>query len=158
GIGCHYGHWLIPSRPRVILLDYRGRFGRLDADKYLLWKDNGIATVAGDGEVNEVVAFGFTVADFFAALVAELDAAGGRPPIIALFPEWMAGVPVPRIAHPGLPIASVFTTHATLLGRYLAADNPEFYNQLPHMNPDEQAGNRNIYPRFAIEKAAAHAA
>src|SRR2546423_293983 len=35
GISCHYGRWLIPGRPRVILLDYRGRFGRLYEDKYL---------------------------------------------------------------------------------------------------------------------------
>src|SRR5580658_10724718 len=89
GIGCHYGRWLIPGRPRVILLDYRARFGQLDYDKYLLWKDNFIATVAGDGEVNEVIALGFTVAEFFAALCAEL---GGEAPIIAHSHEWMAGV------------------------------------------------------------------
>jgi len=153
GIGCHYGQWLIPGRPQVILLDYRARFGQLADDKYLLWKDNGIATVAGDGEVNEVVAFGFTVAEFFGALSAH--AAGVR--VIAHFHEWMAGVAVPRIAHLKLPVATVFTTHATLLGRYLASDSPEFYNHLPFINPDEQAGKRDVYPRFAIERAAAHA-
>jgi glycogen(starch) synthase len=155
GIGCHYGRWLIPGRPRVILLDYRGRFSNLASDKYLLWKDNGISTVANDGEVNEVVALGFTVAEFFIALVAEL---GNQTPIIAHFHEWMAGVAVPRIAHLKLPVATVFTTHATLLGRYLASDNPYFYDQLPFINPDEQAGKRDIYPRFAIERAASHAA
>jgi glycogen(starch) synthase len=155
GIGCHYGRWLIPGRPRVILLDYRGRFSQLDSDKYLLWKDNFISTVAGDGEVNEVVALGFTVAEFFAALCTEL---GGKTPIIAHFHEWMAGVAVPRIAHLKLPVATVFTTHATLLGRYLASDNPYFYDHLPNLNPDEEAAKRDIYPRYAIEKAASHAA
>jgi glycogen(starch) synthase len=101
-----------------------------------------------------VVAFGFTVAEFFTALSAQ---GGGGLPVIAHFHEWMAGVAVPRIAHLKLPIATVFTTHATLLGRYLASDSPEFYNQLPFLNADEQAGKRDIYPRFAIERAAAHA-
>ncbi len=128
GIGCHFGRWLVPGGPRVILLDYRGRFASLDADKYLLWKDHGISTVANDGEVNEVIAFGFTLAEFFIALVRELD---GSTPVIAHFHEWMAGVAVPRIAHLKLPISTVFTTHATLLGRYLASDSPEFYNHLP---------------------------
>ena len=68
GIPCHYGRWMIPGRPRVILLDYRGRFRNLDADKYLLWADHGISTLSNDGEVNEVVAFGFTVAQFFQEL------------------------------------------------------------------------------------------
>ncbi len=157
GIGCHFGRWLIPGRPRVILLDYRGRFGRLHEDKYLLWKDHGIGTVADDGEVNEVVAFGFTVSDFFEALTAEIGGDNQHPAVIAHFHEWMAGVAVPRIAHLQLPISKVFTTHATLLGRYLASDSPDFYNHLPFINADEQAGKYNIYPRFAIERAAAHA-
>jgi len=70
----------------------------------------------------------------------------------------MAGVAVPRIAHLRLPVATVFTTHATLLGRYLASDDPEFYNHLPFINADEEAGKRDVYSRFAIERAAAHAA
>ena len=154
GIGCHYGTWLIPGRPHVILLDYRGRYWNLDADKYLLWKDHGISTVANDGEVNEVVAFGFTVAEFFKALTGELDA--GQK-VIAHFHEWMAGVAVPRIAHMHLPVATIFTTHATLLGRYLASDSPEFYQHLPYINPEHEAAKYLIFPRFAIERAAAHA-
>jgi glycogen(starch) synthase len=153
GIPCHYGRWLISGRPRVILLDYRARFNRLADDKYLLWKDHGISTAAGDGEVNEVVAFGFTVAEFF----RELTAAAGNRAILAHFHEWMAGVAVPRIAHTRLPVTTVFTTHATLLGRYLASDNPFFYQQLPSLDPDAEAGRYNIYPRHAIERAAAHA-
>ncbi len=154
GIGCHYGRWLIPGRPRVILLDYRGRYWNLHNDKYLLWKDHGISTVDNDGEVNEVTAFGFTVAEFFIALSAET---GGNQPVVAHFHEWMAGIAVPRIAHLHLPVVTVFTTHATLLGRYMASDSAEFYNHLPFVNPDEQATKYNIYPRFAIERAAAHA-
>jgi len=69
----------------------------------------------------------------------------------------MAGVAVPRIAHLKLPIATVFTTHATLLGRYMASDHPDFYSHLPFINPDQEAAKYNIYPRFAIERAAAHA-
>ncbi len=154
GTGWRYGQWLIPGRPHVILLDYRARFGQLDSDKYLLWKDHGIGTVAGDGEVNEVIAFGFAVTEFFRVLCEELD---GHQPVIGHFHEWMAAVAVPRIAHLKLPVATVFTTHATLLGRYLASDDAEFYQHLPSIQPDEAAGRRNIHPRFAIERAAAHA-
>jgi glycogen(starch) synthase len=153
GIPCHFGRWLIPGRPRVLLIDYRGRFPSLDADKYLLWKDHGIGTDASDGEVNEVVAFGFSVTEFFRQLAESLP---GRP-VLAHFHEWMGGVAVPRIAHLQLPVATVFTTHATLLGRYLASDNPEFYNSLPYINAEAEARRYGIYPRYQIEKAAAHA-
>ncbi len=153
GMPCHFGHWLVAGRPRVILLDHRARYSQLDNDKYWLWKDHGISTVASDGEVNDVVAFGFAVAEFFKHLT---QIQPGRK-ILAHFHEWMGGVAVPRIAHLKYPVTTVFTTHATLLGRYLASDDPDFYEHLPHINPDAAAGHYNIYPRFAIERAAAHA-
>jgi glycogen(starch) synthase len=69
----------------------------------------------------------------------------------------MGGVAVPRIAHLRLPVTTVFTTHATLLGRYLASDNPYFYQHLPFTNADAEAVKFNILPRHQIEKTAAHA-
>lgn len=153
GIPAKFGKWLIPGRPQVILIDYRARYGSLDADKYAIWKDHGISTTNNDGEVNEVIAFGFAATELFRRLV---NAAGDRP-ILAHFHEWMAGVAIPRIAHQRLPVSTVFTTHATLLGRYLAGDSPDFYNHLPFINAEEQAAKYQIFPRFAIERAAAHA-
>jgi glycogen(starch) synthase len=153
GVGARYGRWLVPGRPRTILIDHRSRYTRLGEDKYLLWKDHSISTDRDDGEVNDVTAFGFATAEFFRELVG---LANGRP-ILAHFHEWMGGVAVPRIAHLQLPIATVFTTHATLLGRYLASDDPYFYDHLPFTDPDKEAARFNIYPRFAIERAAAHA-
>jgi len=154
GINCHYGRWLIPGRPRVILLDHRGRYGKLADDKYLLWKDHGISTPGNDGEANDVIAFGFSVAEFFRALTQVAP----QRNVLAHFHEWMGGVAVPRIAHERIPVATVFTTHATLLGRYLASDSPNFYDHLPYINADEQATKYNIYARFAIERAASHSA
>ena len=153
GMPCHYGHWLVPGRPRVILLDYRARYQNLDTDKYLMWADHGISTSASDGEVNEVVAFGFAVAEFFRSLTEVLP----NRRIVGHFHEWMGAVAVPRIAHLKYPVTTVFTTHATLLGRYLASGSPSFYEHLPFLDPDKEAAHYNIYTRFAIERAAAHA-
>ena len=153
GLQCYFGRWLVPGRPRVILIDYRSRFASLDTDKYLLWKDHGISTNASDGEVNEVVAFGFAATEFlrvFTEIVTDR-------PILAHFHEWMGGVAVPRIAHLRLRVGTLFTTHATLLGRYLASDNPYFYEHLAFLDPDAEAAKYNILPRYQIEKAAAHA-
>ncbi len=156
GVKAHHGRWLIPGRPRVILLDHRARFGRLHEDKYLLFNDHGITTEAGDGEVNEVVAFGFACADFFAA-VSEVAGTIKRP-VLGHFHEWMAAVALPRIAHRQIPMQTVFTTHATLLGRYLAGDDAKFYDHLPFYDADKEADKYAIGPRHRIEKAAAHSA
>ena len=153
GIRALHGRWLIPGRPQTILIDHRSRYGNLDADKYLMWADHGIGTHAGDGEVNDVVAFGFAVTELF----RELARASGKRRILAHFHEWMAGVAVPRIAHEKIGVTTIFTTHATLLGRYLAGDNPYFYDHLPFFNADAEADKYQILPRHLIEKAAAHA-
>ncbi len=63
-----------------------------------------------------------------------------------------------RIKHLNLPVATVFTTHATLLGRYLCTDNADFYSKLPWINPDHAAAHYNIFARYAIEKGATHSA
>src|SRR5207244_12682066 len=110
-------------------------------------------THTNGGDVTEVVAFGFAVAEFFRV---STETVSDRP-VLAHFHEWMGGVAVPRIAHGRIRVATIFTTHATLLGRYLASDNPYFYDHLGFIDPDKEAAKYNIYPRFAIERAAAHA-
>jgi glycogen(starch) synthase len=104
----------------VILIDHRNRYPHLGEDKYLMWADHHISTPPSDGEVNDVIAFGFAVTEFFRRFT---EVVRDRP-VLAHFHEWMGGVAVPRIAHLRLNVATIFTTHATLLGRYLASDNP----------------------------------
>ena len=49
---------------------------------------------------------------------------------MAHFHEWLAGLGLVLCRQRQLPIATIFTTHATLLGRYLCAGNVDFYNKL----------------------------
>ena len=154
GIPCYFGRWLIAGRPRVILIDYQARFGSLGTDKYMMWQDHHIQAPDNDGELNEVIAFGFAVAEFFRHFTQVVK----DRPILAHFHEWMGGLAVPRIAHLRLPVSTIFTTHATLLGRYIAGDNPYFYDHLPFLDGEKMAEKYQIKPRFMIERAAAHAA
>jgi glycogen(starch) synthase len=127
---------------------------RLGEDKYFLWQDNGISLEGSDGEVDAVVAFGFAVTELFKALSNTLQGS----PIVAHFHEWMAGVALPRIRHLNLQVATVFTTHATLLGRYIASNDPNFYSNLPWISPDQAARHYMIWSKYAIERAASHSA
>lgn len=56
---------------------------------------------------------------------------GDAPPrVVAHFHEWLAGVGLILLRLWNVQVATVFTTHATLLGRYLCAGNTDFYNNL----------------------------
>ena len=78
--------------------------------------------------------------------------------IIAHFHEWLAGVALPLTKKRRIDVTTIFTTHATLLGRYLCAGSVDFYNNLQYFDVDAEAGKRGIYHRYCIERAAAHAA
>jgi glycogen synthase len=55
-------------------------------------------------------------------------------------------------------ITTIFTTHATLLGRYLCAGSVDFYNSLHKFDVDYEAGKRGIYHRYCLERASTHCA
>jgi glycogen(starch) synthase len=155
GVKWRFGRWLITGKPQVILLDFGAAFDRLGEFKHLLQVDHHITAREGDWEINNVVVFGFLVGMFFQAIT---EVSGIHLPVLAHFHEWMAGLGLMRIKKMGLPVATVFTTHATILGRYLCTDNPDFYQKLPWINPDQAAGHYAIYDRYSIERGAANCA
>lgn len=153
GLNVHYGRWLVTGRPQLILLDYMSVFNRLHEIKYRLWHDHQIATPAGDELINNVVAFGEMVRILLQVLAHKQSS---RRPIVAHMHEWMAGSAVPMLRKENWPGALVFTTHATLLGRYLAMNDDFFYEHLPFYRAYEEAVKYNVDAQTRIERAAAH--
>jgi glycogen(starch) synthase len=153
GIEVHYGYWLITGRPRVVLFNIAGAFDRLTEIKYFLWEHHGIS-IGEDGLLNQVAAFGYLVEQFFRALVSVCK----KRPIIAHCHEWMAASAIPEMRYAKLPISIVFTTHATLLGRYIASTDPWFYDHVPFVKWEQDARRFDIEAQVKIERAAAHGA
>ncbi|EEP79116.1 glycogen synthase [Uncinocarpus reesii 1704] len=154
GIEIEYGRWLIEGAPRVILIDTSAGYQYLDEWKGDLWNAAGIPSPAGDSETNEAIVFGYLVAWFLGEYICrDTDRA-----VIAHFHEWLAGVALPLTKKRRMDMTTIFTTHATLLGRYLCAGSVDFYNNLQNFDVDAEAGKRGIYHRYCIERAAAHSA
>ena len=154
GFDVKYGKWLVTGRPNIILINPFNVFNRLGEIKYHFWENHHIDLPESDDLLNQVVAFGFVVKVFFETLAGIVS----NKKIIAHFHEWMAGVSIPELRKGNVNASIVFTTHATLLGRYLAMNDPEFYNHLPFYNWAEEARNFNIQASVSIERAAAHGA
>ncbi|MCS6823056.1 MAG: glycosyltransferase [Cytophagaceae bacterium] len=155
GVEVHYGYWLVSGKPKVVLLNPHSVFNRLGEIKYLLWEHHGISTPDNDHLINQVVAFGFLVKIFLNEISKpEVN----NKHVIAHFHEWMAGTAIPELRFEGANISIVFTTHATILGRYLAMNDPQFYEHLPFFDWLNEARNFNIEANARIERAAAHGA
>uniref|UniRef100_A0A5S6QHT1 Glycogen [starch] synthase n=1 Tax=Trichuris muris TaxID=70415 RepID=A0A5S6QHT1_TRIMR len=155
GVKVIFGRWLIDGYPKVVLLDIGTSAWRLDNWKKELWDSCHIGIPWQDHESNDAVIFGFLVAWF---LQEFRERSGKNALIVAHFHEWMAGVGLVMARCRKLDISTVFTTHATLLGRYLCAGNVDFYNNLDKFDLDREAGDRGIYHRYCLERASVHAA
>jgi glycogen(starch) synthase len=146
GVKALYGRWLIEGAPNVILFDTGSMYSRLDEWKGDLWNLAGIPTPPNDHETNETIVFGYLVAWFLGEYVTRnLTSA-----VIAHFHEWQAGIAIPLCRKRHIDVTTVFTTHATLLGRYLCAGSVDFYNNLQYFDVDHEAGKRGIYHRCVI--------
>jgi glycogen(starch) synthase len=120
-----------------------------------MWRDHHIPLATADNLVDQTLAFGYLVNLFYRELSRQN---AGERRIIAHFHEWMAGVAIPQMRKENLDVSIVFTTHATMLGRYLAMNKSMFYKDLPYFDWEVEAKNYLIEPQVHIERAAAHGA
>jgi glycogen synthase len=155
GYEVHYGYWLVTGRPRAVLVNPYSIYHKLGDIKYHLWEKHGISSGGNDELLDQVIAFGQLATEFFGHLTY---AQSSHREIIGHFHEWMAGTPIPNIRYEKFNMTTVFTTHATLLGRYLAMNDPSFYDHLPFADWAKEAHHFNIEPAVRIERAAAHGA
>ncbi|GCD78294.1 glycosyl transferase [Thermaurantimonas aggregans] len=151
GFEVKYGIWLVTGRPRILLINPVAVYNRLDVYKKNLHQNYGLEWRENDELYDQVLMWSDTLRSLF-RIVNQLK---GKNSVIAHFHEWMASVPILDIRKENLDIKTVFTTHATMLGRYLAMNDPEFYQKLPYYNPEEHARRFGITSMFQIEKLCA---
>ncbi|KAI8379281.1 glycogen synthase [Radiomyces spectabilis] len=157
GVKYLFGRWLIEGAPYVLLFDTGCMYHKLDEWKGDLWRCAGIPSPPSDTETNEAILFGYLVTWFLGELAPKYNQPSD-PAIIVHVHEWLAGVAIPLVKKRRIDVTTIFTTHATLLGRYLCAGSVDFYNNLRGFDVDQEAGKRGIYHRYCIERAAAHCA
>ena len=144
-----YAEWLITGKPRVVLLNPNAISEKtLNVIKYLLWKNHQISTPDSNQLMDQIIGFAYLTKLFFdeVSLLVKDD-----QKLIGHFHEWMAGVPILDIRRDAMPIKTIFTTHATQLGRHLAINSPLFYAHLPFFRWEDEAWKFGIATEAAIE-------
>lgn len=148
-----YAEWLITGKPRVVLLNPNVIEEKvLNVLKYLLWKNHAIRTPDKNELINQVLGFAYLTKLFIDELV---KISGNNQKILAHFHEWMAGLPILDIKRETMPVKTIFTTHATQLGRHLAINSPLFYAHLPFFRWEDEAVKFGIETEAAIEYSCA---
>ncbi|KAK0089385.1 hypothetical protein PV325_007543 [Microctonus aethiopoides] len=153
------GTWLVDGNPRVILFDIGSAAWKLDEYKQELWNTCNVGIPHLDVEANDAVILGYLVCQFISEFrKAAEEYSSTQPRVLVHCHEWQAGVGLVALRTRNVDVVTIFTTHATLLGRYLCAGKTDFYNNLDKFNVDEEAGKRQIYHRYCLERAATHLA
>lgn len=151
GLTVHYGTWLITGKPQALLLDFRVPREVLNRQKHEVWEEFGIETPADSDLVDNTVAFASAVT-LLLEVACEL-----RPGLrtLAHFHEWQTGLAIPMIRGKNLPLATGFTTHATMLGRYIASSRDDLYQRLTSLDSAAEAAHFGITSQHQIERASA---
>jgi glycogen synthase len=153
GLKCHYGVWLVPGEPITILIESRALVDKKNEIKAKLWEQYKIDSLRSAWEFEEPMCFATA-----AGILIEEYAKRNEKQIVAQCHEWISGFAVLHLRDAGVKVGTVFTTHATMLGRTLAANGHPLYEMLENINSAEWAYRYNVQDKHLTEVACAHAA
>ncbi|MBK8977069.1 MAG: alpha-glucan family phosphorylase [Planctomycetes bacterium] len=157
GIPVRVGHWRIPGRPRCILVEFSSLISRKDELLGKLWDDHKVDSIEGGWDYVEPVLFGIAAAKVVAEWHDRYLAPFHRRTIVQAH-TWMTASTLLTLKSTHPSIASVFTTHETVLGRALAASGATLD---PHLAPDAIAAlarTHGVTAKHSIEAVAARQA
>ncbi len=150
GVPIRVGRWRIPGRPRTILIEFSSLFAQKDPILAGLWDRHQVDSLTGGWDYVEPVLFGWA-----AGLVIERwwqeFIAPSRGRAIAQFHEWMTGSGLLLLESRIPAIGTVFTTHATMLGRALSATGHSPEQGLGDKTSEEFAESLGVRSKHSLE-------
>ena len=156
GMRVRVGRWDIPGKPIAVLVTYDTLYGYKNALYADMWNRYRVDSLHAYGDYDESCMFAYAAALVIESIVKWKD--NPYMKVVAHFDEWTTGMGLLHIkAH--LPqVATVFTTHATSIGRSICGNGKPLYDYMEGYNGDQMAAELNMQAKHSLEKAAAHAA
>lgn len=147
------GRWNVPGTPPVILVDFKPFFKERDAFFYSMWESFRVDSIHAYGDYDESCIFAYAVGKVIESFYHFYKLEDKK--VAALFNEWMLGMGALYIQKQIPAIATLFTTHATSIGRSIAGNNKALYAYMDGYNGDQMAGELNMEAKHSLEKQTA---
>lgn len=148
------GRWDVPGNPPVILVDFKPFFAEKDALYYSMWEQFRVDSLHAYGDYDESCIFAYAVGKVVESFYHFYQLEDKK--VAALLNEWMLGMAALYIQKQLPKVATLFTTHATSIGRSIAGNNKALYAYMDGYNGDQMAAELNMEAKHSIEKQAAH--
>ncbi len=154
GLKIRVGRWTVPGEPIAILVDFNPYFEKKNDIYGWLWENYGVDSLHAYGDYDEASMFSYAAAlvveSFYSHYLTLKDK------VIYHANEWMCGLGALYINNKLPQIGTIFTTHATSIGRSIAGNMKPLYDYLFAYNGDQMAGELNMQSKHSIEKQTAH--
>jgi len=152
GIKCYFGKWLIEGEPNTILIDFSGFSIKTNDIKRELWEKFGVdslGTIFYDFDEPTVWSYAC------GRLIEEFRNEKKDKIIVGQFHEWLSGAGLLYLKSRNIPVATVFTTHATMLGRSISGTGVNMYEIWDQIDCDQRARELGVLAKHLMEKACA---
>ena len=147
------GRWDIPGKPISILVDFTPFFAEKNTIYGNLWDYFQVDSHHAYGDYDEASMFSYAAGLVVESLYKFLKLENQK--VIYQANEWMCGLGALYIKKCVPAIGTIFTTHATSIGRSIAGNNKPLYEYLWAYNGDQMAGELNMQSKHSIEKQTA---
>lgn len=148
------GRWNVPGNPPVILVDFKPYFKERDAFFFSMWENFKVDSIHAYGDYDESCIFAYAVGKVIESFYRFYQLENKQ--VAALFNEWMLGMGALYVKKQIPAIATLFTTHATSIGRSIAGNNKALYAYMDGYNGDQMAKELNMEAKHSLEKQTAH--
>lgn len=155
-ISIRVGRWNIPGSPQVILVKFDGVYSQLNSIFGKMWELYGVNSMNAYGDYHEGCAFAVASAIVMKSLAEHLKVE--KNTVTAHFNEWTTGMGLLYLKMIMPQVATLFTTHATSIGRSICGNGKPLYDYFSGYNGYQMARELNMEAKHSLEKTCAHEA
>lgn len=153
GLDIRVGRWSVPGKPLAALVDFSPLYNKKNEIYAFMWEHFRVDSLHAYGDYDEASMFGYASGMVMHAYYRYFNLCSKR--VVAHFNEWMTGFGLFYIRHYVPRIATLFTTHATTVGRSIAGNGKPLYDYMPGYFGDQMAAELNVESKHSVEKNAA---
>ncbi|MBQ9577736.1 MAG: glycogen/starch synthase [Muribaculaceae bacterium] len=156
GMRVRVGRWDVPGKPIAVLVTFDTLYPLKNGLYAEMWRSYGVDSLHAYGDYDESCMFALAAALVIESIVKWKNDPAQR--VVAHFDEWTTGMGLLYVKSRLPRVATVFTTHATSIGRSICGNGKPLYDYMPGYFGDQMAAELNMQSKHSLEKAAAHAA
>ncbi len=155
GLRCKVGRWQVPGHPIAILVDFHPFYEHKNDIYAHLWEDYKVDSLHAYGDYDEASMFAYAAARVVESY-CRYAVTSRKARVVFHANEWMTGLAALYINRYMPQVATIFTTHATSIGRSICGNRKPLYQYLEAYNGDQMARELNMESKHSIEKQTAH--